>query len=87
LGGPTPYAPLDLQDVAKSSAAGGGGVGHRGAGNNNSSTGHGQKQNQSIPIHVNTDQMQRARVLCSYDAKDHTELNLSANEVRRKVLS
>jgi len=34
-----------------------------------------------MPIHVNTDQMQRARVLCSYDAKDHTELNLSANEV------
>lgn len=24
---------------------------------------------------------QRARVLCSYDAKDNTELNLTANEV------
>lgn len=32
-------------------------------------------------MQVSTDQMQRARVLCSYDAKDHTELNLSANEV------
>lgn len=29
----------------------------------------------------------RARVLCSYDAKDSTELNLSANEVKRKVQS
>lgn len=26
--------------------------------------------------------MKRARVLCSYDAKDGTELNLTANEVR-----
>lgn len=25
--------------------------------------------------------MKRARVLCSYDAKDGTELNLTANEV------
>ncbi|KAL7738362.1 hypothetical protein ACLKA6_006682 [Drosophila palustris] len=83
LGGPTPYAPLDLQDAAKSSSVGGGigGNGPRGAGNHNSNSGHGQKSNQSMPIHVNTDQMQRARVLCSYDAKDHTELNLNANEV------
>lgn len=27
----------------------------------------------------------RARVLCSYDAKDSTELNLSANEVNKIV--
>lgn len=72
--------PLDLQDVGnKSNAAGSRG----GAGTNNSnpSAGGGHKPNQSMPLHVNTDQMQRARVLCSYDAKDHTELNLSANEV------
>ncbi|XP_060659711.1 endophilin-B1 isoform X2 [Drosophila nasuta] len=81
LGGPTPYAPLDLNDASKSNSAGGASAGHRGAGNNNTSSGHGQKPNQSIPMHVNVDQMQRARVLCSYDAKDHTELNLSANEV------
>uniref|UniRef100_A0A0K8TLL1 Putative sh3 domain protein sh3glb n=1 Tax=Tabanus bromius TaxID=304241 RepID=A0A0K8TLL1_TABBR len=28
-----------------------------------------------------TEQMKRARVLCSYDAKDHTELSLTANEI------
>lgn len=30
---------------------------------------------------TNTDSMRRARVLCSYDANDHTELTLTANEV------
>ncbi|XP_055838353.1 endophilin-B1 isoform X2 [Episyrphus balteatus] len=30
---------------------------------------------------MNPDQMKRARVLCSYDANDHTELSLTANEV------
>lgn len=29
----------------------------------------------------NTEWKQRARVLCSYDAKDSTELNLNVNEV------
>lgn len=76
LGGPTPYTPIDLLDATKSSAAGGMGVGARNPGNNSQ-----QKANQSMPLNVSTDQMQRARVLCSYDAKDHTELNLSANEV------
>ncbi|XP_030566455.1 endophilin-B1 isoform X1 [Drosophila novamexicana] len=80
LGGPTPYTPIDLHDAAKSSAAGGMGGGARNPGNNNSSSA-GHKANQSMQLNVNTDQMQRARVLCSYDAKDHTELNLSANEV------
>lgn len=28
-----------------------------------------------------SDQWRRARVLCSYDANDHTELTLTANEV------
>ncbi|KRG05289.1 endophilin-B1 isoform X2 [Drosophila mojavensis] len=76
LGGPTPYTPIDLLDATKSSAAGGMGVGARNPGNNSQ-----QKANQSMQLNVSTDQMQRARVLCSYDAKDHTELNLSANEV------
>lgn len=39
--------------------------------------GGGNKQNRS----PSDDQMKRARVLCSYDANDHTELNLTANEV------
>ncbi|XP_023161586.2 endophilin-B1 isoform X2 [Drosophila hydei] len=76
LGGPTPYTPIDLLEAAKSSAAGGMGGGARNPGNNSQ-----QKANQSMQLNVATDQMQRARVLCSYDAKDHTELNLSANEV------
>lgn len=29
----------------------------------------------------NSEQMRRARVLCSYDAKDHTELSLNSHEV------
>ncbi|XP_064539495.1 endophilin-B1-like [Drosophila montana] len=78
--GPTPYTPIDLHDAAKSSAAGGMGGGARNPGNNNSSSA-GHKANQSMQLNVSSDQMQRARVLCSYDAKDHTELNLSANEV------
>lgn len=32
-------------------------------------------------IDINSSNYQRARVLCSYDAKDGTELNLTANEV------
>ncbi|ALC41636.1 endoB [Drosophila busckii] len=77
LGGPTPYMPVDMENGGKSNSAGA-----RGAGNNNSNSSHSShKPNQSMPLQVNTDQMQRARVLCSYDAKDHTELNLSANEV------
>ncbi|SPP72762.1 endophilin-B1 isoform X1 [Drosophila guanche] len=85
LGGPTPYIPLDQSNASasKSNAPGGPSATRAGPGNNNSSssqasTGH-RPTNQ--PMHVNTDQMQRARVLCSYDAKDHTELNLNANEV------
>lgn len=33
------------------------------------------------PVDLNGVQFRRARVLCSYDAKDGTELNLNANEV------
>ncbi|XP_033152843.1 endophilin-B1 isoform X2 [Drosophila mauritiana] len=81
LGGPTPYIPLDVNEASASKSNISSGAAARGPGNNHSAnmaaTGH--KPNQ--PMHVSTDQMQRARVLCSYDAKDHTELNLSANEV------
>ncbi|XP_032570929.1 endophilin-B1 isoform X1 [Drosophila sechellia] len=81
LGGPTPYIPLDVNEASASKSNISSGAAARGPGNNHSAnmaaTGH--KPNQSM--HVSTDQMQRARVLCSYDAKDHTELNLSANEV------
>ncbi|XP_020800221.1 endophilin-B1 isoform X1 [Drosophila serrata] len=83
LGGPTPYIPLDLNDASasRSSTSGGGGPTGRGSGHNNSSNAASSGHKPSQPLHVSTDQMQRARVLCSYDAKDHTELNLSANEV------
>ncbi|XP_043643095.1 endophilin-B1 isoform X2 [Drosophila teissieri] len=81
LGGPTPYIPLDVNEASASKSNISSGAAARGPGNNHSANmvvpGH--KPNQ--PMHVSTDQMQRARVLCSYDAKDHTELNLSANEV------
>ncbi|XP_075167682.1 SH3 domain containing GRB2 like, endophilin-B isoform X1 [Haematobia irritans] len=33
------------------------------------------------PVSVHGDEMKRARVLCDYDAKDHTELTLTSNEV------
>lgn len=45
-----------------------------------------KKNASSLPINSSNNQSewkQRARVLCSYDAKDSTELNLSANEVSR----
>ncbi|EDW73778.1 uncharacterized protein Dwil_GK19643 [Drosophila willistoni] len=78
LGGPTPYIPLDVNEAGgagnKSNTSGG----SSGRGSNNNSN---NQATAGQPINVNTDQMQRARVLCSYDAKDHTELNLSANEV------
>ncbi|XP_039480849.1 endophilin-B1 isoform X1 [Drosophila santomea] len=81
LGGPTPYIPLDVNEASASKSNISSGAAARGPGNNHSANmvAPGHKPNQ--PMHVSTDQMQRARVLCSYDAKDHTELNLSANEV------
>ncbi|KAH8254164.1 hypothetical protein KR032_008774 [Drosophila birchii] len=80
LGGPTPYIPLDLNDASASRSSTSGPTG-RGPGHNNSSSAASSGHKPSQPLHVSTDQMQRARVLCSYDAKDHTELNLNANEV------
>ncbi|KAH8331662.1 hypothetical protein KR074_009107 [Drosophila pseudoananassae] len=82
LGGPTPYIPLDLGDASGSKSTGSsGGSSARGAGHNSAANPAAFGNKPSQPMHVSTDQMQRARVLCSYDAKDHTELNLSANEV------
>lgn len=37
--------------------------------------------NNAGTVDLNGVQFRRARVLCSYDAKDGTELNLAANEV------
>ncbi|XP_004517698.1 endophilin-B1 isoform X3 [Ceratitis capitata] len=89
LGGPTPYVPIDIyndgDDVSgnHNAAAGIGlnpgvasGSGSGGAGLGGSS---GAKRSAN-PV-LNADQLHRARVLCAYDAKDHTELNLNANEV------
>lgn len=69
LGGPTPYQPVDLDDEGPNDQTGN----PFGTGNKKSKT--------NIPVSVNADQMKRARVLCAYDAKDHTELTLNANEV------
>ncbi|XP_037916260.1 endophilin-B1 isoform X2 [Hermetia illucens] len=41
----------------------------------------GLEPEQNQPKVPGNDEMKRARVLCSYDAKDHTELNLTANEI------
>lgn len=35
----------------------------------------------NLDVDTNPEHMERARVLCSYDANDHTELSLTANEV------
>lgn len=80
LGGPTPYAPIDIYNDNDGSVTGGignaGGVAGAGV-----ATGSGaRRRNPGDPL-LNADQMRRARVLCAYDAKDHTELNLNANEV------
>ncbi|KAH8400807.1 hypothetical protein KR009_001078 [Drosophila setifemur] len=78
LGGPTPYIPLDPSSANASKSSG---SLARGPGNNSNANSAASGHKPSQPMNVNTEQMQRARVLCSYDAKDHTELNLSANEV------
>lgn len=88
LGGPTPYAPIDIYNDNDGSAAAGIGLNAGGAvGTSGVGAGAGvgagsgaRRRNPGDPI-LNVDQMRRARVLCAYDAKDHTELNLNANEV------
>ncbi|XP_067627734.1 endophilin-B1 isoform X2 [Eurosta solidaginis] len=84
LGGPTPYVPIDIyndDDVSGNHSAPSG-IGLNAA-SGVSSAGAGvvpSVVSRRDPL-VNADQMRRARVLCAYDAKDHTELNLNANEV------
>lgn len=79
LGGHQPYVPILLteDDARKSgganSTAPGPNVGPNNANNSNNQY--------SVGNSTNNESKQRARVLCSYDAKDSTELNLSANEV------
>ncbi|KAM7345970.1 SH3 domain containing GRB2 like, endophilin-B isoform 2-T2 [Cochliomyia hominivorax] len=73
LGGPTPYQPIEMDQ--QNAAAGG--MDHSG----NPFVRSNNKSNITAPISVSADQMKRARVLCAYDAKDHTELTLAANEV------
>ncbi|XP_017123733.1 endophilin-B1 isoform X2 [Drosophila gunungcola] len=81
LGGPTPYIPLDASEAIASKSSSSAGAADRGPGSNHSANSVAPGHRPHQPMQVSTDQMQRARVLCSYDAKDHTELNLSANEV------
>lgn len=67
LGGHQPYVPIGLNDDKPKNQS------------NVSATGNScNNQNNSG---LQNEWKQRARVLCSYDAKDSTELNLSANEV------
>ncbi|KAI8128385.1 Endophilin-B1 [Lucilia cuprina] len=72
---PTPYQPIEMDQHQQ--AAGVGGIEQGG----NPFVRNSNKTKMNAPISVNADQMKRARVLCAYDAKDHTELTLSANEV------
>lgn len=73
MGGPTPYQPIEMDDQQQMAA------GREHAGN---PFARANNKTNAAPISVNADQMKRARILCDYDAKDHTELTLSANEVR-----
>lgn len=74
MGGPNPYQPIEMDQ--HNTAAGG--MDHSG---NPFAARSNNKTKMNTPISVSADQMKRARVLCAYDAKDHTELTLSANEV------
>ncbi|XP_036230663.1 endophilin-B1 isoform X1 [Bactrocera oleae] len=80
LGGPTPYVPIDMYNDNDGSVTGGIGNAGGGAGAGVATGSGARRRNPGDPL-LNADQMRRARVLCAYDAKDHTELNLNANEV------
>lgn len=69
LGGHQPYVPILLSDddTRKSATV--------------SSNSNNLNSQYGVSSSTNNEIKQRARVLCSYDAKDSTELNLSANEV------
>ncbi|XP_013099985.1 endophilin-B1 isoform X1 [Stomoxys calcitrans] len=70
LGGPT-YTPVELDD---------GNLGEQ-ATSGNPFAPRANNARGGVPVSVHADEMKRARVLCAYDAKDHTELTLAANEV------
>ena len=80
MGGPTPYVPIDMYNDNDGSVTGGIGNAGGGAGAGVATGSGARRRNPGDPL-LNADQMRRARVLCAYDAKDHTELNLNANEV------
>lgn len=67
LGGHQPYVPISIGLADDESKK-------------NSSHASGNPQNNQ-QAGGNNEWKQRARVLCSYDARDSTELNLNANEV------
>lgn len=71
MGGHQPYVPIGMFDEETKRNNSSGAPGNNSQKNPNSQYGTG----------TNNEMKQRARVLCSYDAKDSTELNLSANEV------
>lgn len=79
LGGHQPYVPILMTDD-EARKSGGANVAAPGvnAGPNNANNSNSQY---GVSNSTNNESKQRARVLCSYDAKDSTELNLSANEV------
>lgn len=68
LGGHQPYIPIELNEVKPKNPSDGSAAGSSDFSQNNCG--------------LQNEWKQRARVLCSYDAKDSTELNLSANEVK-----
>ncbi|XP_055308575.1 endophilin-B1-like [Sitodiplosis mosellana] len=67
LGGHQPYVPVVLHNDKPK--------------NLNSANAPGNSCNSQNICGIQNDWKQRARVLCSYDATDSTELNLSANEI------
>lgn len=70
MGGHQPYVPIGMFDEETKR-------------NNSGAPGNNSQNNlySQYGTGTNNEMKQRARVLCSYDAKDSTELNLSANEV------
>ncbi|XP_017465303.1 PREDICTED: endophilin-B1 isoform X2 [Rhagoletis zephyria] len=94
LGGPTPYVPIDVYNdddgsgnhsassgIGLNAGVVGSGLGIGAAAGAGVGAGSGGRRRNPGDTTLTADQMKRARVLCAYDAKDHTELNLNANEV------
>lgn len=72
LGGHQPYVPVGLVDDESKK-------------NSSNTFASGNPHNNQHSGGSNNEWKQRARVLCSYDARDSTELNLNANEVRCQI--